>query len=372
MGDMLFPRAPRVTATDPLLIAHRGASGYRPEHTLACYELAILQGADLIEPDIVATADGELVVRHENEIGGTTDVARHPEFADRRTSKVVDGVLQTGWFTEDFTLAELKTLRAVERLPLTRPASTVFDGVHEIATLEEVVELARRSRTVDGGRVGVLAEIKHPTYFAAQGLPLEARVLAVLEAAGFSGQHDPVVIQCFETASLRWLSERTAIRLGQLVDDFGAPQDLRAAGDPRRFADLVTPAGLAEVARYADVVGLSKDLIIPRDATGRLLAPSPLTRYAHDVGLQVFGWTFRQENLFLPVQFRSSEDPSAPGDLHGEICTFLAAGMDSLITDNPDVGDLARRAVTLGLAPTASVARPASWPGALLPAGAGR
>jgi glycerophosphoryl diester phosphodiesterase len=340
---MVLPPASRVTSARPLLIAHRGASGYRPEHTLACYELAVAQGADYLEPDIVATRDGELVVRHENEIGGTTDVARHAEFADRRTTKVVDGVAVSGWFTEDFTLAELKTLRAVERLPAIRPGNTVFDGVHEIATLQEVVELAGRSRTVDGRRVGILAEIKHPTYFASQGLPLEARLLEVLAAGGYRAASDPVLIQCFETTALRRLSTQTAIPLGQLIDDVGAPPDLVAAGDPRRYADLVTPAGLATISSYAQVVGLSKDLIIPRDTRGRLLAPTPVVGLAHQAGLEVFGWTFRRENRFLPRQFRSSEDPSACGDLPAEIATFLAAGMDSFITDHPDLGDLARR-----------------------------
>jgi glycerophosphoryl diester phosphodiesterase len=359
---MLLPRASRVTSPDPLLIAHRGASGYRPEHTLACYALAIAQGADFVEPDIVTTADRQLVVRHENEIGGTTDVAVHREFADRRTTKVVDGTVQTGWFTEDFTLAELKTLRAVERLPAARPGNTVFDGVHEVATLEEVVELARRSRTSAGGRVGILAEVKHSTYFAGLGLPLEARLLDVLEAGGYAAAEDPVVIQSFETTSLRGLAQQTTIRLGQLVDDVGAPPDLRAAGDWRRYADLVTPSGLADIRSYADVLGLSKDLIIPRDATGRLLAPTPVVGHAHRAGLEVYGWTFRRENQFLPRQFRSSDDPAEPGDLRGEIATFLAAGMDSLITDNPDVANLARRPGVLDASP----------PGRLLPVGAAR
>jgi glycerophosphoryl diester phosphodiesterase len=359
---MLLPRASRVTSPDPLLIAHRGASGYRPEHTLACYALAIAQGADYVEPDVVTTADGELVVRHENEIGGTTDVAAHREFADRRTTKVVDGTALAGWFTEDFTLTELKTLRAVERLPAARPGNTVFDGVHQIATLQEVVELARCSRTPEGRRVGILAEIKHSTYFAGLGLPLEARLLDVLEAGGYAGAEDPVVIQCFETTNLRWLAQQTTIRLGQLVDGVGAPPDLRAAGDPRRYADLVTPAGLAEIRRYADVLGLSKDLIIPRDATGRLLSPTPVVAHAHRAGLEVYGWTFRRENQFLPRQFRSSDHPAEPGDLQGEIATFLAAGMDSCITDNPDLPDLARRPAVLDASP----ARP------LLPVGAAR
>ena len=342
---MLLSRAPRVTSPDPLLIAHRGASGYRPEHTLACYQLALDQGADYVEPDVVATADGELVVRHENEIGGTTDVASHPEFAARRTTKVVDGHRLTGWFTEDFTLAELKTLRAVERLPAVRPGNTVFDGHHPIATLAEVVALAARSQTTRGRRVGVLAEVKHATYFAGLGLGVEEPLLDALEAGGYAAAEDPVVIQSFETQVLRRLAAQTTVRLGQLVDDAGAPADLRARGDQRGFADLVTPSGLAEIAQYADVLGLSKDLIIPRDAWGRLLAPTPLVAHAHRVGLEVYGWTFRRENRYLPLQFRSSADPTGVGDLRGEIATYLAAGMDSYITDNPDVGHLARRTV---------------------------
>jgi len=257
---------------------------------------------------------------------------------------VVDGVPRTGWFTEDFTLEELKTLGAVERMPAVRQSNTVLDGVHEIATLAEVVELARRSRTAAGGRVAVCAEIKHPTYFADRGLALEPRVLGVLEAAGYAGVDDPVLIQCFESASLRWLAARTPVRLGQLVKDVGAPYDLRVTGDPRCFADLVTPTGLAEVSRYADVVGLGKNLVIPRDVTGQLLDPTPAIQHAHDAGLAVYGWTFRRENLFLPLEFRSSDDPSAVGDLRGELATFLAAGLDCVITDNPDVADDVRRA----------------------------
>ena len=332
------------TSTRPLVVAHRGASGYLPEHTLACYELAIRQGADFLEPDVVATADGELVVRHENEIGATTDVGRRAAFADRRTTKVVDGVRVTGWFTEDFTLAELKTLRAVERLPHIRPGSALADGMHEVLTLAEVLALAGRSRTRDGGRVAVLVEIKHPTYFAARGLALEPRVLAALDAAGCGTAADPVLIQCFETATLRRLAEQSSVRLGQLVDSHGAPYDLRAAGDPRRSADLLTPSGLAEVSRYADVIGLAKNLIIPRDPQGRLARPNPVVEHAHAEGLGVWGWTFRRENRFLPLDLRSSRDPDAPGDLAAELAAYLAAGVDGLITDHPDVTDVARRA----------------------------
>lgn len=339
-----------------MLIAHRGASGYRPEHTLAAYALAIALGADHIEPDVVATADGELVARHENEISATTDVATHPEFASRRTTKVVDGGARSGWFTEDFTLAELKTLRAVERLPLARPANTEHDGLHQIPTLGEVAALAAASRTADGRRVGICPETKHPSYFASLGLPLEGRLLDELAAAGFVDRHDPAMIQSFETTNLRWLSRQTSIPLVQLIESTGAPWDLASSGDPRRYADLVSPAGLRQISGYAEILGVDKNLIIPRDATGRLLAPTPLTDLAHGVGLQVCGWTFRRENQFLPLQFRSSPDPHAVGDLEGELRRYLATGMDAFFTDNPDVGVSARNPAALaGPAPVPAV-----------------
>ncbi len=331
-------------ATAPAtVIAHRGASGYRPEHTLASYELAIAQGADYIEPDVVPTKDGQLVARHENEIGGTTDVAVHPEFAGRRTTKVIDGCAVTGWFTEDFTLAELRNLRAVERLPGLRARNTLFNGLHPIPTLEEVVDLARRSRTADGRRIGVYPETKHPSYFAALGLPLEDRLVAVLEEHGYAGAEDPVVIQSFETGNLQRLARRTELPLVQLVHCSGAPVDLTSSGDPRSYADLVTPDGLAGISRYASAVGLHKDLMIPRDPQGRLGEPSDVIRDAHAVGLGVTGWTFRQENQYLPLDYRLGTELADPGDLRREIETYLAAGMDSFFTDNPDVGDLARR-----------------------------
>ena len=326
---------------DRLVVAHRGASGYLPEHTLAAYELAIAQGADYVEPDLVMTADGRLVVRHENEIGETTDVAHRREFADRRTTKVVDGEVRTGWFTEDFTVAELTSLGAVERLPHLRPQSSAFDGVFSVVTFEEVLDLAARSRRPDGGPVGVLAELKHATYFAGLGLDLLHPLLDALEEADLDDEREPVIVQSFETTILRRIAEVSPVRLGQLLEAGGAPYDLVAAGDPRSFADLWSPAGLAGISRYADVVGLDKDLVIPCDATGRLLRPTNVTTAAHDVGLETFGWTFRRENRYLPREFRRGDDPAAPGDLAGEIATFLAAGLDSVITDNPDLARFA-------------------------------
>ncbi|WP_203748785.1 esterase-like activity of phytase family protein [Cellulomonas chitinilytica] len=333
--DLRQVRAPR--AGDVTVIGHRGASGYRPEHTLASYETAILQCADYIEPDLVSTKDGVLVARHENEISGTTDVADHPEFAARKATKVVDGHSVTGWFTEDFTLAELKTLRAKERLPAVRPANTAFDGLYEIPTFDEVLDLARHSTTCDGQPVGVYPETKHPTYFDSVGLSLEEPLLAQLRANGLDDRRSPVIIQSFETGNLRQLDRLTRVRLVQLVDCSGAPYDLVAAGDPRTYRDLVTRAGLAQVAGYADGVGLCKDLMIPRNADATLSTPTPVIRDAHRVGLEVHGWTFRRENQFLPADFRSSTDPNAVGDLAGEIRVFVRAGMDGLFSDNPDV-----------------------------------
>jgi len=321
-----------------VLIGHRGASGYRPEHTLASYELAIRMCADFIEPDVVSTKDGVLVARHENEIGGTTNVSTLAQFADRRKTKRVDGIAITGWFTEDFTLVELKTIRAKERLPLVRPGNTVFDGLYEIPTLDEVVDLARHSRTCSGDRVGVYPETKHPTYFRSIDLPLESRLLRVLRADGYSGAKDPVYIQSFETGNLMALAHRTRIRLVQLVDCTGAPYDLVASGDKRTYADLISRRGLRGVAHYADGVGLCKDLMIPRDTEGNLLKPTAVIPDAHHAGLSVVGYTFRRENQFLPLQFRNGSDPNAVGDLAGEIRTFVAAGMDGFFTDNPDIG----------------------------------
>jgi glycerophosphoryl diester phosphodiesterase len=334
-------RVPQPPPHDATVIGHRGASGYRPEHTLAAYEIAILQCADYIEPDLVSTSDGVLVARHENEIGGTTDVAAHPEFGDRRTTKVIEGVEITGWFTEDFTLAELRTLRAKERIPMTRPQNVVFDGRYQVPTFEEVVDLARRSRRCDGGPVGVYPETKHPSYFDSVGLSLEDEVVHVLETNGYDRRRSPAFIQSFETANLRELDSLTDVRTVQLINCGGAPYDLVASGDPRTYADLVTPDGLGEIATYADGVGVCKDVLIPRDAGGNLGAPTTVIADAHDADLLVHGWTFRRENRFLPTQFRSSADLEAPGDVVGELRAFLAAGMDGFFTDNPDLGLIA-------------------------------
>ena len=321
-----------------LVIGHRGASGYRPEHTLASYRLAIRQCADFIEPDVVSTSDGVLVARHENEISGTTDVADHPEFANRFVTKTIDGVTVSGWFTEDFTLKELKTLRAKERLPTVRPANTAFDGDFKIPTLQEVIDLARSSRTCDGKAVGIYPETKHPSYFDAIGLSMEEELVRVLHANGYRGPRAPVFIQSFEVSNLQELATMTKLPLVQLINCGGRPADFVAAGDPRTYADLVTPTGLAFIAGYADGIGPCKDVLIPRNPDGTLGQPTPVIADAHAAGLVVHAFTFRRENRFLPTNLRFGTDPNAPGNLVAEIRAFLVAGLDGFFTDNPDLG----------------------------------
>lgn len=327
------------------MIAHRGASGYRPEHTLEAYWLAIELGADFIEPDLVSTKDGVLVARHENEISGTTDVADRLEFAARRTTKTIDGGAVEGWFTEDFTLAELKTLRARERLPQLR--GTVHDGRYEIPTLDEIVALAKAESAARGREIGIYPETKHPTYFQSIGLGMEEPLVEALDAAGWREASAPVFIQSFETANLRRLREMTGVRLILLIEAAGRPYDFVVSGDPRAYDDLLTPAGLAEVAAYAQGIGPHKDRVIPRDASGRLGAPTSLVADAHAAGLAVHPWTFRAENHFLPAELRAGDpsDPAFParhGDLVAEIAAFLAAGVDGVFADFPDVAVRAR------------------------------
>ncbi|WP_439938558.1 glycerophosphodiester phosphodiesterase [Nocardia sp. N13] len=320
---------------EPVLIGHRGASGYRPEHTLAAYELAIEQGADYIEPDLVSTKDGVLVARHENEISGTTDVADHPEFADRRTTKVIDGRPVTGWFTEDFTYRELRTLRAKERLPQVRPDNTAYDGQERIPTFDEVLKLARREG------VGVYPETKHPTYFDSIDLSLEEPLVAALRKRHWADADDPVIIQSFEVTNLRELDTMVDVPLAQLVDASGGPADLPGT----TYASMVTAAGLKVIATYADGLGANKNWVLPRDAAGNTGAPSTVVPDAHAAGLIVHVWTLRRENQFMAKNFRIGTDPNAPGDLAAEARAFLDAGVDGIFSDNPDLvaGVLAER-----------------------------
>ena len=326
----------------PLVLGHRGASGYRPEHTLASYRLAIKLGADYIEPDLVSTKDGVLVARHENVITDTTDVAEHPEFADRETTKTIDGTEVTGWFTEDFTLAELRTLRAVERLPDLRPGNTVYDGRFRVPTFEQVLDLLDRHEAATGERVGVYPETKHPTYFRSIGLPLEPALVATLDEHGLDTFRSKVFLQSFETRNLRLLNRLTPNKLIQLVDSSGAPYDFVASGDPRTYADLVKSKGLRFIARYADGIGPNKDLVIPRDEDGFLLHATRLVDNAHAVGLLVHAFTFRSENEFLPADLRSSNDPADHGEAVAEDLLFLQQGLDGFFTDFADTGVKAR------------------------------
>jgi glycerophosphoryl diester phosphodiesterase len=330
------PERRRAEVADPVVIAHRGASGYRPEHTLAAYRLAIRMGADFVEPDLVSTKDGVLVARHENEISETTDVAEHPEFADRRTTKVIDGVTMTGWFTEDFTLAELETLRAVERMPDVRPANTRYDGRFEVPTFEEVLELVAEEGRRRGAPVGVYPETKHPTYFDELGLSLEEPLVASLRRHGLDRRNAPVFVQSFETANLRDLATMTRVRLVQLVSSSGAPYDRVAAGDPTTYRQMVTPDGLREIATYADGLGANKDVVLPRDASGALTQPTEVVDDAHAEGLLVHVWTMRDENRYMATDFRRGDDPNAKGDARSEIHAFLDAGVDGLFGDHPD------------------------------------
>jgi glycerophosphoryl diester phosphodiesterase len=322
----------------PLVIGHRGASGYRPEHTLASYQLAAELGADYIEPDLVSTRDGVLVARHENEIGGTTNVADHPEFAARKTTKVVDGQSLTGWFTEDFTLAELKTLRAKERIPQLRPQNTAYNGQFEIPTFQEVLDLRERLSRELGRPVGVYPETKHPTYFRTIGLPLEEPLVRTLNRNGLNRRNAPVFVQSFETGNLRALDEKLKVPLVQLFGSKGSKPE----GDPRTYGELATPAGLRDVATYADGVGPSKDYIVPRNPDGSSAAPTSFVDDAHAAGLVVHPYTFRRENTFLPLELRSSPDPAGIGDLTTEIRQFFALGVDGVFTDNADIGVAAR------------------------------
>ncbi len=338
------PGPPEFRAGDDLVvIGHRGASGHRPEHTLASYEPAARLGADYLEPDLVTTADGVLVARHEPEIGGTTDVADRPEFADRRTTRTVDGTPVTGFFAEDFTLAELKTLRATERIPHLRPHNTIHDGRDTIPTLQEILGLADRLSRELGREIGVYPETKHPTYFREQGLPLEPALVRTLTRNGLNRPNAPVYVQSFEVGNLRALDDELRVPLVQLIGGSGAPYDLAAAGNPRTYDDLVTPDGLAGIAEYADGIGPAKGRVVPVTDDGGLGRPTPLVADAHRAGLVVHPYTFRAENTFLPPELRSSDDPAAFGDVFAEYEAFLAAGVDGVFADQPDLAVEAAR-----------------------------
>jgi glycerophosphoryl diester phosphodiesterase len=312
--------ATRDSLSNVVVIAHRGASGERPEHTLESYQLAIEQGADYIEPDLVMTRDGVLIARHENEIGGTTDVADHPEFAARRRTQVIDGETMTGWFTEDFMLAEIKSLRARERLPELRPLNRAFDGRFSIPTFDEILQLATEAnrRRGSGPRIGVYPETKHPAHFAAIGLAQEAAVLEALERFEYGREGSPVFIQSFDPNNLMQLRGMTHLPLVQLLE--------YELGDMRRIAE------------YADAIGIAKSLATPKGVAD-----------AHALDLAVHVWTFRAENEFLPDDLKVGAVPADHGNLYGEIERYLSRGIDGFFTDFPAIGVQARNAMAAGL-----------------------
>ena len=365
-GGSDSPSYPTLNGDTPLVIGHRGASGYRPDHTLESYKLAIDMGADFIEPDLVATKDGVLVARHEPNITGTTDVATRPEFASRKTTKNVDGVNEEGWFVSDFTLAELKTLRAVQ--PLSDRDQSV-NGKFQIPTFEEVLDLAKAEGTKAGRTVGVYPETKHPTYHANLGLPLEDRLLAVLAKYGYTTKASPVIVQSFEVSNLKYLRSKTQVRLVQLVDandvnadgsmdltaPYDKPYDFAVAGDSRTFASLLTPAGLKEIKTYADGIGPWKPYLIPSkqvdankdgkpddlngdgkiDERDRVMMPATsVVKDAHAAGLFVHAYTFRNEAKRLASDFK--------GDPKAEYKLFFNLGVDGVFSDFTDTAKAAR------------------------------
>jgi glycerophosphoryl diester phosphodiesterase len=332
-----------------IVIGHRGAAGYRPEHTLASYELAARLGADFLEPDLVVTSDGVLVCRHEPEIADTTDVASHPEFAGRKTTKVLDDEAVTGWFTEDFTLAELTTLRAVERLPRIRQHNALFNGRYGIPTFQEMLDLRARLSDELDRELGVYPETKHPTFFRNAGLPLEPRLLEILRRHRLNRPDAPVFVQSFEVTNLKQLREAgLRTKSVQLLAACGAPFDTVAAGSGPTYADLSTPDGLRGIARYAQGIGPDKLQVIPRKADGTLGCPTTLVTDAHNAGLVVHPYTFRAENTFLPVDYQSSTVPTNYGRAIDEQITYLLAGLDGLFTDQPDIGVVARATAPAG------------------------
>ena len=321
----LLPPATR--SAHPLVVGHRGAPSYRPELTSSSFELAIDLGADLVEPDVVLSADGALVARHETELSLSTDVADRPEFADRRTTREFGTTERTGWFTEDFTLEELRTLRAVERFPHLRPLNSAYDGQDGILTLAEVVEIARRRSTPERP-VRVLAELKKPTWWAEHGFPMVDLVVAELRRLGADRADGSVLLQSFDAPALR--------RLRELLGDEG-PRMLQLVHAAPADDVLVTPAGLREVSTYAQGIGPSRHRILLRDPIDVLTGVSDLVHRAHQAGLAVVPWALRGENAFLPQHLRRGSNPAAVGDADGEARLLLALGVDGLITDCPDV-----------------------------------
>ena len=327
LAALAVPSAAAATAQDFIVIAHRGASGERPEHTLAAYERAIDQGADYIEPDLVATKDMQLVARHETEIGETTDVASREEFADRKRSKTIEGRLVTGWFAEDFTLAELRSLRVRERLPGLRPANARFDGLYQIPTFEEIVALVRAKEAETGRRIGIYPELKHPTWLLQEaGIDTVDLLVTALRKADLDDADDLVFVQVFEVGPLKRLNALVETPLVLLISSQGGPYDEPATS----WADILTPSGLTEVAGYADGIGPHLGHVLSADGN-----PTSLVGNAHAAGLKVHPWTLRKENAFLPPALRKGSGAAAQGDLGTLARMVRASGADGVFTDDP-------------------------------------
>ncbi|XP_045454957.1 glycerophosphodiester phosphodiesterase GDPD6-like [Melitaea cinxia] len=324
----------------PVIIAHRGASGYVPEHTLGAYALAILMGADYVEPDLVITKDGHLIARHDNSLGLTTDVASHPEFAHRHRSQAIDGIELSGWFTEDFTLDEIKTLRTVERIPDIRPGNARLDGSFQIPTFQEIIDLVKSMQISQRRTIGIYPEIKHSSHFKNIGLPMEELVVNTFHSNGYLDSSSPVYIQSFEVNNLKELKKLTNLRLLQLYesDKSTQPADQILLNTGLTYYNMSTPEGLAEVAKYAAAVGPDKGYIIPRNDDNTLGDPTTFIQDAHAVNLKVHPYTFRAENSFLPEEYKSDNpSESASGNLKGELQKFIDAGIDGIFVDHPDI-----------------------------------
>lgn len=316
-----------VQAQDMLIIAHRGASGERPEHTLAAYERAIDQGADYIELDLVSTKDLVLVSRHENELSGTTDVAARDEYANRRRAKTIDGQLINGWFAEDFTLAELRGLRAKERIPGIRPGNARFDGLYSVPTLGEALQLVRAKQAETGRTIGIYPELKHPNFLLQEaGIDTVDLLVAALRDADLDDAGDPVFVQSFEVAALRRLDRLIDVPLVQLVEGSGGPADEPGL----TYAEMITPSGMADIAAYADVIGPAFAMTLEEDGT-----PSALVTLAHAAGLKVHAWTLRKENAFLPASLRKGTGESHVGDMARLAAILARTGVDGVFTDDP-------------------------------------
>lgn len=336
------PEAAAATARRPLVIAHRGASGYRPEHTRSAYGLALTMGADALEPDVVVSRDGVLVIRHENELGGTTDIDAHPEFAERHTTKTVDGQTRTGWFSEDFTWAELSTLRARERLPEVRPESAKHDGTEPLLRLSELLNIIDLAADSLSRQIVLVAELKHAHYFTELGLPLDELFAAAVDGWATA---DNLVIESFELTVLRKLhARRVPGKRIFLIEHSGAPADAVAlhGNNARSYADHLTTEGLAALANEVDGVSVSRRLILDRDAAGNATGITDVVARAHAAELLVFTWTLRPENLFLCANHRIGQDPHAWGNWSAEFALIMSSGVDGVFADQPDLAIEAR------------------------------